>query len=143
MGMTEEIKAYILSQIGSPWIDPDVDSVNGNIYRDFFPPAPTPDRAMCIYQLPGSPDQRGLGNTVMWENPRLKISVRGVVNDFATPKQDSETARDVLRRVTNTLVSGTFYMAIRPAGQPAAEALDPTNRPIFYLEYEVMKYPSE
>ena len=143
MGMVEEIKAYILAQIGSPWIDPDLDAVNGNIYRDFFPPAPSPDRSLCVYQLPGAPDQRGLGNTIMWENPRLKISVRGDVLDYATPKLDSEHIRDVLKAVTNKSVSGTFYMAIRPVGKPAAEALDPTSRPIFYMEYEVMKYPSE
>lgn len=145
MGMTEEIKAYILAAVipgGNPWIDPDVDSTNGNIFRNFFPPD-VPDRAMCLYQMPGGPDQRGLGNTIMWENPRLRVSVRGAISDFEEAKLDSFHIRDLLKVVTNKTVSGIYYMSMRPAGEPAAESLDPTNRPIFYTEYEVMKYPSE
>lgn len=142
--MVEEIKTFVLASSlgGNPWIDPNTDNANGNIFRDFFPPD-APDRGVCIYQLPGSPDQRGLGNTIMWENPRMRIRVRGPVNGFAQAKLDSEHIRDLLKVVTNQTVSGTFYMAIRPSGKPAAEALDPTSRPIFYTEYEVMKYPSE
>lgn len=144
MGMTEEIKAYILaSSLGNnPWIDPDVNNATGNLFRDFLPPQ-GPDRAACLYQIPGAPDQRGLGNTIMWTNPRLRVRVRGVANDFAAAKLDSYHIRDLLKVVTNQTVSGTFYMAIRPVGDPAAEALDPASRPIFYTEYEVMKYPSE
>lgn len=144
MGMVEEIRAYILASSlgGNPWIDPDSNAATGNIYRDFFPPN-SPDRALCVYQLPGLPDQRGLGNSVMWENPRLKVATRSASIDYATAKLDSEHVRDLLKAVTNKSVSGTFYMAIRPAGKPAAEALDPNNRPIFYTEYDVMKYPSE
>lgn len=144
MGMTEEIKAYILASSlgGNPWLDPDVNAGTGNIFRDFFPSS-APDRSVCLYQLPGAPDQRGLGNTIMWVNPRLRIRVRGVVNDFAAAKLDSYHIRDLLKTVTNQTVSGTFYMAIRPVGEPAADALDPNNRPVFYTEYEVMKYPSE
>lgn len=144
MGMTEEIKAYVLASSlgGNPWIDPDADEVNGNIFSDFFPPS-APDRAAAVYQLPGSPNQRGLGNTVMWENPRLRIRVRAAANSFAEAKLDSDHIRDLLRAVTNQPVSGTFYLAIRPSGEPAVEALDPSNRPVFYTEYEVMKHPSE
>lgn len=143
--MVEEVKSYILTSSlgGNPWIDPDVDNVNGNLYRNFFPPSPSPDRALCVYQLPGNPDQRSLGNVLAWENPRLKISVRSPRGNYDQAKLDSAHIRDLLRAVTNRTVSGIFYMSIRPSGQPAAEALDPSSRPIFYTEYEVMKYPSE
>jgi len=142
--MVEEIKAFILaSSLGSnPWIDPNVDNTNGNIFRDFFPSS-APDRAAALYQLPGAPQQRGLGNTVMWENPRLRVRIRGPVNNFVEAKLDSDHIRDLLRVVTNQMVNGTFYMSIRPAGEPAAESLDPNNRPVYYTEYEIMKYPSE
>lgn len=143
MGMTEEIKAYILAQVGAPWVDPDVDATSGNIYREFFPPG-SPDRACAVYQLPGSPPQRGLGNTVMWYNPRLKVVTRdSSVAGYEQAKLDSERIRDVLHVVTNQNVSGIFYMAIRPVGEPGAASLDPSNRPLFSTEYEVMKYPSE
>ena len=143
MGMTEEIKAYILAHVGNPWIDPNVDNANGNIFRDFFPPS-SPDRSCVVYQLPGSPPQRGLGNTVMWYNPRLKIVTRtSVSGGFEQAKLDAEHIRDVLHVVTNQTVSGTFYLAIRPSGEPTASALDASSRPSFSTEYEVMKYPSE
>lgn len=144
MGMTEEIKAYILVQIGNPWVDPDVDNTNGNIYRDFLPPSGSPDRSCCVYQLPGSPPQRGLGNTVMWYNPRLRVVTRNsATNGYEQAKLDSEHIRDTLHMVTNQMVSGVFYMAVRATGEPTAASLDPSNRPLFSTEYEVMKYPSE
>jgi len=143
MGMVEEIKTYVLAQIGAPWIDPTVDDANGNIFLDFLPPS-APDRSCGIFQLPGSPPQRGLGNTVMWYNPRLKIVNRtSIAGGYAQAKLDGEIIRDLLQAVTNKTVSGTFYMSVRPVGEPSAAVLDPSNRPLFSLEYEVMKYPSE
>jgi hypothetical protein len=143
MGMTEEIKAYILaSSLGNnPWIDPVANSTTGNIFENFRPGSP--DRVCCLYQLPGGRPQLGLGGTVMWYNPRLQVVTRGAVNDHVTAKLDAAQIRDLLIGVVNTSLSGTRYLRIVPDGEPVALALDANNRPLYSTEYSVMKYASE
>lgn len=143
MVMTADISALIVSTIGAPWIDPAVDSTNGNVYQEFFPPS-SPDRMLCIYERAGAPPQRGLGGTIAWHNPRLVIMNRASAvvagsGGYAVAQADAFTIRDLLKTVVNQTLSGTYYLEILPEGSPEAQSLDPSNRPVFITNYKVMK----
>lgn len=138
--MVEEVIAYIAANI-SQWIPADGVSVNGNLTKDFRPN--DPDMMCTVYQFPGAPPQRGMGNTIQWYNPRLQIvNRRSVADGFPAAKLDARNIKNLLEAVTNRSLSGTFYMAIRADGEPSAQAIDPSSRPVYVTDYSVMKYAS-
>jgi Bacteriophage minor capsid protein len=143
--MVEEVKSYILASSlgGNPWIDPaNGANVAGNIFL-YFMPSDGPDQVCVLYQDPGKQPQLALGGTVAWYNPRLRIVNRAAIGNFSQAQLDAEHIRDLLLAVANQSLSTTRYLKIMPAGEPRAESLDPSNRPLFVTEYEVMKYFSE
>lgn len=148
MGMVEEVQAYILANFSpsGQWIDPNVDNKTGNIFTNFLPES-SPDRSCLLVQLPGSAPQKGLGGTIMWYNPRLQVVNRtaSLVNSggYDVAKLDASKIRDLLLGVVNKFLSGTWYLEIKPDGEPMAESLDPSSRPLVTTEYTVMKYFSE
>lgn len=145
MGMVEEVKAFILASSlgGNPWIDPaNGTNANGNIFLRFFP-SDSVDRSCTLYQDAGKPPQLAQGGTVAWYNPRLRVVNRSSMGDYTTAEKDAAQIRDILLAVVNQPLSGTRYMKLMPLGEPRAEQLDPSNRPLFAVEYDVMKMFSE
>lgn len=137
--MTADISAYILANIGAPWVDPATDSTNGNLYQQFYPPS-SPDRMCCVYERVGAPPQRSLGGVIAWHNTRLVVMNRCAASDgFAVAQADAFSIFNLLKTVVNQTLSGTFYMEILPDGEPEAQSLDPSTRPIFVTNFKVMK----
>lgn len=139
MTMTADISALIISSIGSPWIDPAVNSTTGNVYQEFYPPS-SPDRMCCVYERAGNPPQRGLGGNISWYNPRLVVMNRAAATDgFAVAQTDAFNIFNLLKTVVNQTLSGTYYIEILPDGSPEPQSLDPSSRPVFIANYKVMK----
>lgn len=146
MGMVEEVKAYIMasSLAGNPWIDPAATPATGNLFQYFLPDgANIPDRACGLHQAEGRGEQRTLGNKVAWVRPRLTVVNRVAKTDgWPVAIQDSEAIRDLLQLVTDATLSGTYYLAIRPVGNPYQSGLDPSSRPLVTCHYDIDKYLS-
>lgn len=149
MPMTTDIAGYISGNI-STWILPANGTVpTGNIFESFLPDLP--DRAVGVFQLPGSKPQRTLGKNFAYQNMRLRIINRVPVGTAGSPGtggyalaySDAQAIWDLLKAVSNQTVNGVKYMLIDPEGQPAPQELDPNNRPWYSQEFSVMKYMSD
>jgi len=139
MPMVQDIVKYIVANLGATWIDPAVNAATGNIFMEMQPTEP--DQCVCVYQLPGSPPMRTLGNNDAWENPRLRITNRASeAQGFGQAESDAKAIWNLLRPVVNQTVNGVFYMKLTAMGTPAPELLDPNNRPVYVQEFAVMKY---
>jgi hypothetical protein len=95
-----------------------------------------------VHQLPGSKITRTF-KTIAWENPGLRIINRSSTLDWETAKSDAFAIWELLSKVVNQELNGTFYMILEPHGSPAPTQLDPNNRPLYVQEYAVMKYVSD
>lgn len=149
MPLTTDISTYIQANIAT-WISPNNGTnANGNIFESFLPDLP--DRAVAVYEMPGTKPQRGLGNTYAWENCRLRVVNRAPVGTAGVPTSgswpmaysDAEAIWNLLRVVNNQTVNGIKYILIDPTGRPAPQVLDPNNRPSYAQEFSVMKYMSD
>lgn len=139
--MTTDIVQYIAANI-STWVLPQSGSnPAGNIFESFRPSEP--DRCVSVYELPGKPPVRTLGNNFAWEEPHLQIVSRASVDDgWGVAAADARAIWDLLRVVVNQTVNGVYYMIIDPVGNPAQQQLDPNGRPLYISNFAVMKHIS-
>ena len=146
MPMTTDISLYIQANIDT-WVSPDGGTnPNGNIYELFLPDLP--DRAVCVYEAPGSKSTRTLGKNFAWESPRLRIVNRapaGTAGESGTggwpqAQSDAMAIWNLLRTVSNQQLNGVQYIVIEDSGKPAPSGLDANNRPLYTAEFSVMKY---
>lgn len=147
MPMTADIVEYISANL-SQWIVPNGTNNGGNIFESFRPP--TPDRCVSVHQLPGNKPRRTLGGFFAWEEPKLQIFVRnaigvvdGTTSGFPGASSDARQIWNLLRNVKNQPINGTQYMIIDPDGEPAPQELDPNLRPVYVMDFSVMKYLSD
>jgi Bacteriophage minor capsid protein len=141
MPMVQDIVKYIVANLGSTWIDPEVSPTTGNIFMEQEPTVP--DQCVCVYQLPGKEPKMTFGAHYAWEEPRLRITSRAsTAQGFGGAASDAKAIWDLLKPVVNQTLNGVFYMKLTPSGSPAAQLLDPNNRPVYVQEFAVMKYLS-
>jgi hypothetical protein len=139
MTMTADIVAYIVANIGATWIDPAVDSVNGNIFQEFL--SNSPDRACGVFGLKGRPTQLTFGGLRAWENPELKITTRASQSEgFSVAQSDAFAVWSLLDVVVNKEIGSSFYMRLHADGKPESQGLDVNQRPVYVQTYSVMKY---
>jgi hypothetical protein len=145
--MTADIVEYITANLAQ-WILPNGSNTAANIFESVRPSEP--DRCVSVHQLAGSKPKRTLGGAFGWEEPRLQIYVRNALGQpddsstgFPAAGADARQIWNLLREVKNQPINGTQYMIIDPDGEPAPIELDPNNRPLYVMEFSVMKYLSD
>lgn len=74
------------------------------------------------------------------DRPRVQVRCRDLLYDDAEAK--AKAIKDAFERVTNTQLSGVFYLGITPLQAPFGMGYDQRNRCLVGFNVQVEKYPS-
>jgi hypothetical protein len=111
-----------------------------SLHYNAFPASNTVD-ATVIREYAGSEPEYVLGEaSVKLVKPRVQVQVRAVRS--ADARQRIMVVFDVLTRVVNQTLSGTFYVKIRPIQSPFWMQRDENDKHIWVFNVECEKRPS-
>lgn len=111
----------------------------GNLYLSDLPDAP--DDAVALYQYPGEPPARTLGNSTAYEKPRLQVLIRNNSSNLAN--QQAYEITNFLKYINSETVNGVYYLQVFPVSSPAELGPDSKNRQRWAVNFSVWKeWPS-
>ena len=126
-----EVAAYLIAQGIGTALDTDV--FLGKIPAD-------PDVVVVLSEYTGMADEPDLGTgNIRLEFPRIQVLCRGAKDDYATPRQTAQTAKQKLMKVLNQTLSGVRYLAINVESGPFFLRRDQNDRIEIVANYQVTK----
>ena len=76
------------------------------------------------------------------EHPSIQLMVRGVPDDYETPRLVIERAYHEMAKIQGMTLSGVNYLFVRPKQAPFLMARDDSKRIRFAVNFSVDKEPS-
>lgn len=107
----------------------------GNLFLTDLPDAP--NDAVGLYQYPGEPPDRTLGNHSNYEKPRLQVLVRD--SSSANANTRSYEICNFLKTINGQTVNGVYYLQIFPVSSPAELGPDSNQRQQWTTNFMVWK----
>jgi hypothetical protein len=108
-----------------------------NLFDGVLPPSP--DACVGILPYGGSPPELSWGA----ENPRIQVLVRGAnagaSTDYSDARAKANSIFRALHLAKNITVSGRLYYCIKATGSVEFLENDQNNRPLFSVNFEVIK----
>jgi hypothetical protein len=134
MAFLDEIATRVATAIGG--------TVGTNVFKGSMPN--DPDACVAVYEYGGRAADHGFGvvTKVQHEHPAVQVLVRGIADDYSTPRTTAETIRNSLAQVQATTLSGVFYLLITPAQSPFLFKRDENERVYIACNYNCDKEPS-
>lgn len=113
MGMIEDIGLYLVAASSLSL------TLGTNLFLNYSPDNVNP--MVSVTEYPGSAPARTFGGGYQWEDARVQVMVRGVVDDPDTPRRLADKIMARLN-VGNTKLAGAstgyYYMTIEPVQSP-------------------------
>ncbi len=104
------------------------------------PNVSTQDAVIALFELPGfAPDYVHSPAGVSVEHPGLQILVRGAPYDYAGARTQAQEVFIALGKISNQVLSGTYYFWCMPMHSPWHLRQDDYSRPIFSMEFRCGK----
>lgn len=109
-----------------------------NFFKGLLPD--TPDLATALYEYGGSFGNLGFGVPgLKYESPAVQLVTRGAPGDYTTPRARIEALYKQLPRVQGQVLSGAYYLTIRPMQSPFPLEIDAANRKKFVVNFTIEK----
>ena len=109
-----------------------------NLFYGIMPP--TPDLCVALFEYGSTPPEITVGATVIgFEDPRIQVRVRGVKDDYDTPRLLLNKIVEALVKIQEQTLSGTQYHAVLPKQSPFMLLMDDNFRLTFACNFEVTK----
>jgi Bacteriophage minor capsid protein len=104
------------------------------------PGVSTPDLVAALVETPGFPPDY-IHNTLepSREHPVVQLLVRGAPWDYVTPRQWAQDIWIALGSIRNTLLSGVFYLTVRPLQSVSKLRNDDYARRIVTAQFRIDK----
>lgn len=104
---------------------------------------PNPDSVTSLMEYGGLPSEPKLGTGVLRLTfPHIQALVRGVRDDYDTPRAKIVTLVNIFVSIVNANVGGVRYLAIEPLQDPFLLRRDDNFRCEFVCNFKVTKEPS-
>lgn len=100
----------------------------------------TQDALTALVETPGFPAEYvHTPAGVSWERPVCQILVRGAPHDYATARLKAQDIYLALGKITNQVLSGTYYFWCLPIQSVAPLRSDDVGRQIFTCQFRIGK----
>jgi hypothetical protein len=132
--VTDELAAFLVERGLATGVNVDV----------FGGDAPDrPDRCLIIQPFSGPKPEETTTDAYHIEHPGVNILVRDTKGNRGSAYVRAETILRTVGSVSNRMISGVWYLSVRPAtSSPISMPDDERGRPSYSLNFEVTKYPS-
>lgn len=128
-GLLADLGAYLVTNgLGTLGTD-----IHLGILRD------SPDVATGLFELPGGLSLDTMESTGRPSiiTPRLQVLTRAASEDYEASKARADAVWDLLTRVVNQTINGTYYVRIEATDTPAPLDRDDDKRVLFVANYRV------
>jgi hypothetical protein len=100
----------------------------------------TPNICVGIEEGGGLPAEYVMeSSAINIDRPFIDILVRGNVRDYLSARNLASNIYSALSQISNTTLSGTYYIMIVPNGSIEDVGLDESSRQLFYMSFNVEK----
>ena len=124
----------MVNDIAEELEDDGVGTVGTNIFCGKMPDAP--DICIAVSQYGGQPIDEVSEDM---EYPGLQIIVRGAKDGYAAAMTMAEAVRQSIHGITDTTLTSTYYYRISANHSPAQLGFDGNDRPLFVINFSVIK----
>jgi Bacteriophage minor capsid protein len=91
---------------------------------------------------PNLGDLTNPGRLTRIQSPSLQIVVRGVRDDYDTPRTAAKALYDLFTAILNQVIGGVYYLSVDPIQEPFLLRTDDNFRSYIAFNIHVMKEPS-
>lgn len=132
-----------LAEIAKYLQDNSLGTLGTDLFTGFMPDSP--DLCTVIYETGGAAPEGQFGvNGIAFENPSIAIHVRGVTNDYDTPRARIESVYRKLQQLWATTITAsgsgpTYYYSTQAIQSPQVLSRDAQNRWKFVVNFRISK----
>lgn len=124
----------ILEVVGNFLEDNGFGTLGTDIFLGILPESP--DACIGVFEYGGQTPMFTMGTAgIQVDMPSLQIQVRATRDDYPTARDEAESARQLLAKVTNQTIEGIRVLRIEPSSSIVPIGVDENHRPVISANF--------